>query len=101
MPTEAPVEAAPPMAASNEGRQVFVAQGCGTCHTVSTADIEAKVSSDSRTFGGDLAGTGRSREEIRAIALQKTEVDGRRHPKRFDGTDEELAILIDWLLAQE
>lgn len=100
-PTEAPEEAAPPVTASNEGRQVFVAQGCGTCHSVSTAGIEAKVSSDSRTFGGDLAGTGLGREELRAIAMQETEVDGRKHPKRFGGTDEELAVLIDWLLAQE
>ncbi len=100
-PTEAPAEAAPPMTASNEGRQVFVAQGCGTCHSVSTADLEAKVSSDSRTFGGDLAGTGLGREEIRAIAMQEAEIDGRRHPKGFGGTDEELALLIDWLLAQE
>jgi len=100
-PAEAPEEAAQPMAASNEGRQVFVAQSCGTCHSVSTADIEAKMSSDSRSFGGDLAETGLSREEICAIALQESEVDGRRHPKRFDGSDEELAALIDWLLAQE
>ena len=100
-PIEVPEEVADaPAAASEEGRQVFVAQGCGTCHSVSTAGIEARVSADSRTFGGDLAGTGLGRDEIRAISMQKVEVDGRRHPKRFGGTDEELALLIDWLLAQ-
>lgn len=101
-----PVPPAPaplPMAESHAaGRQVFLDQSCGTCHGVSTAGIEARVTSGP-TAGGDLAGVGerRDRASLEAVLRQEETVDGKRHPKRFTGSQEELDALIDWLLAQE
>lgn len=84
------------------GKEVFLDQRCGTCHSVTTAGIEAKVASGP-TAGGDLAGIGarRDRVSIAAVLAQEETVDGKKHPKRFAGSQEELDALIDWLLSQE
>lgn len=83
------------------GKEVFLAQRCGTCHSVSTAGIKAKVASGA-TAGGDLAGVGKRRDRtaIGAIVRQEEPVDGKKHPKRFTGSQQELDALIDWLQSQ-
>jgi mono/diheme cytochrome c family protein len=98
-PAPAPLPVAEVAAA---GKQVFLDQRCSTCHSVSTAGIEAKVASGP-TAGGDLAGVGerRDRAAIEAIVRQEQTVgDGKKHPKGFTGSQEELEALIDWLAAQ-
>jgi cytochrome c2 len=97
----APPPAALPRAEDpTAGKEVFLGQRCNTCHTVSTAGIEAKVKSGS-TAGPDLAGVGgrRDRASIEAILHQEEPVNGKKHPKRFSGTQQELDALIDWLLS--
>lgn len=98
-PAPAPLPVAEVAAA---GKQVFLDQRCSTCHSVSTAGIEAKVASGP-TAGGDLAGVGerRDRAAIEAIVRQEQTVgDGKKHPKGFTGSQEDLEALIDWLAAQ-
>ncbi|HLE83699.1 MAG TPA: c-type cytochrome, partial [Thermoanaerobaculia bacterium] len=92
----------PATEAEAAGKQVFLGQRCSTCHSVSTAGIEAKVASGP-TAGGDLAGVGerRDRAAIEAILRQEETVgDGKKHPKRFAGSQAELDALIDWLSPQ-
>lgn len=98
-PAPAPLPVAEVAAA---GKQVFLDQRCSTCHSVSTAGIEAKVASGP-TAGSDLAGVTerRDRAAIEAIVRQEQTVgDGKKHPKGFTGSQEDLEALIDWLAAQ-
>lgn len=98
-PAPAPLPVAEVAAA---GKQVFLDQRCSTCHSVSTAGIEAKMTSGP-TAGSDLAGVGerRDRAAIEAIVRQERTVgDGKKHPKGFTGSQEELEALLDWLAAQ-
>lgn len=94
-PAPAPLPAAETQAA---GKEVFLAQRCDTCHSVSTAGIEAKTAS-----GGDLAGAGQrlDRATVEGVLRGEEMTGGTRHSKRFSGSQEELDALIDWLLAQE
>jgi mono/diheme cytochrome c family protein len=97
----APV-ALPATEAEAAGKQVFLGQRCSTCHSVSTAGIEAKVASGP-TAGSDLAGVGerRDRATIEAILHQEETVgEGKKHPKPFAGSQAELDALIDWLSSQ-
>jgi mono/diheme cytochrome c family protein len=92
----------PTIEAEAAGKQVFLDQRCSTCHSVATAGIEAKVAAGP-TAGGDLAGVGerRGRAAIEAILRQEETVgDGKKHPKRFTGSQAELEALIDWLSSQ-
>lgn len=85
-----------------DGKQIFLDQKCNVCHTVSTAGIEAKVKST--TMGGpDLANVGdrHDAEWIENWLRKKVEMDGKKHPKAFTGSDEELGALIAWLQKQK
>lgn len=100
-PTPTPAPAAPPAPETTSGQQIFIAQKCNTCHSVSSAGITAKVKSG-KTFGGDLTGIGerRSRQSAENVALQKEQVEGKKHLGKFTGSPAELEALLDWLLAQ-
>jgi hypothetical protein len=102
---ETPAPPAPAAAAaaadSGPGAQLFVAQRCSTCHAVSSASIAAKSTSP-KTYGGDLTGIGqrRARPSIEAVIRQQELVEGKKHLGKFSGSAEDLAALVDWLLAQ-
>lgn len=85
-------------AGSGDGKAVFTAQNCAQCHSVSSAGITGKSK-----MGPDLAGVGsrHSAASLRAILQQTEQVDGRKHPKKFSGSDADLQALVDWLAAQK
>jgi cytochrome c2 len=91
----------PAGAEESAGKAVFLAEKCNLCHSVETAGIEAKTTSE-KMKGGDLS-TATTRHEDSWIAqyirkqIQKDEKD---HKKEFKGSDEELQALIGWLKEQ-
>ena len=84
--------------AATDGKAIFLAEKCETCHSVQPAGIEAKVKSE-KMKGPDLdAGVGEfDHAALVAFLRGKGELEGKQHKKPFKGTDEELATLIDWL----
>ena len=81
------------------GEEVFRSNGCGTCHSLSAAGIEAKVKTGALA-GPELGGAIAGAEDtwLRDVLHQKVEIEaGRKHPKPFKGSDEELSALIAWL----
>jgi hypothetical protein len=98
-PSPAPTPAPTPAASSAAGREVFLEQNCQRCHAVSTAGIEARVTTG-RTAGGDLSASTMDRAGLRAVSLREREVDDRRHPGEFKGTAAQLEAMVDWLIAQ-
>lgn len=83
-----------------DGKEVFLAQKCNMCHAVSTVGIEAKVKSETMQ-GPDLVDLERDPEWIAQFVTKEIELDGEKHKKEFKGSDEELDVLISWLLAQK
>lgn len=84
-----------------DGQEVFMAQKCNLCHTVSSADIQAKMSG--KMAGPDLTGvTDRHEPElIMDYVRGDAELNGAKHKKKFTGSDEELGALIEWLSSQK
>jgi mono/diheme cytochrome c family protein len=94
-----PAGAADPPA---DGKAVFLAQKCNTCHAVSTAAIEATTKSE-KMKGPDLVGVVAEKgEEWTAKYLRKEiDKDGKKHGKEVKLTEEEMKKLLAWLAAQK
>lgn len=83
--------------AEENGKEQFMSAGCGTCHSVASADIEAKTSSE-KMRGPDVGGFKSDNVDALMQYLRKeAEIDGKNHMKGFKGTDEELQTIVDWL----
>jgi mono/diheme cytochrome c family protein len=101
----APPAAAAPAAdggGAPDGKAVFLAQKCEMCHSVSSAGIQAKATSE-KLKGPDLTGVGKRHEAavLRSYIKQESNLDGKKHKKGFKGTDAELDAMIAWLQSQK
>ena len=85
-----------------DGKQIFLAQKCNLCHSVSSAGIERTVKSE-KVAGPDLTNLAAKQDAgVLAKFLRKEgEINGKKHGKGFTGSDEELGALIAWLQKQE
>jgi cytochrome c2 len=84
-------------ASATDGKDVFLAQKCDNCHTVSSVEITAKTDNE-KMRGPDLSQV-KAREAALLVAYLEGEEehDGKAHRVRFRGSDKELEILVDWL----
>ncbi len=89
-----------------EGQTAFLKSKCNLCHTVVAVGIgepreEPEDEDDDVALPPDLSFVGSSREaEWTTLYLQKKEtIDGNKHKKRYKGKDEDLAVLVDWLVS--
>jgi mono/diheme cytochrome c family protein len=87
---------------TEEGRQAFLDKNCNMCHAVETADIEARTRSEAM-LGPDLAREARelTDQEMTAYLKRETDLEGKRHPRAFVGTDEELNAIVAWVQHQQ
>ena len=85
---------------ADDGQMVFKLKGCDTCHSVPAAGIKAKIPSLS---GPDMENLDKKfdRSSLAAYIQQQAEVDGSEHPRQFKGHDEELRVLVAWLLPEK
>ena len=92
--------AAPVSAA--DGKEVFLAQKCNTCHAVSTAGIEATTKSE-KMKGPDLVGVVQAHDAtwVADFIQKKIDKEGKKHTKEYKGTAEELAAIVAWLETQK
>lgn len=83
------------------GMKVFTEQ-CSLCHGVASAEIKPKTE-DEEGQGPDLGGLAEKTDSqsIMAFVNQEGALDGKRHRHEFKGSDEELQVLVDWLLKQK
>ncbi len=85
-----------------DGKQIFLAQKCNICHSISSAAIQATVKSE-KMKGPDLTGTAAKRDAtlLNSYLRKKADINGKKHSKEFTGSDEEIGALIAWLQKQE
>ena len=88
--------------AKADGKQIFLAQNCNLCHSVSSAGIERKVKSE-KMAGPDLTNLAAKSDAATLTKFLKKEgeINGKKHGKGFTGSDEELAAVISWLQQQK
>jgi len=100
-------------AADAKGKEVFTTYKCQSCHSVKAQGIEkksasteagaapaAETSSSTKKKAPDLSGVGAERNAAWMTKwLLKTEkIDGALHKKKWNGTDDELKAVTDWLV---
>jgi mono/diheme cytochrome c family protein len=95
----AALASAPARAAEQlDGKKIFLAQKCDTCHSVSSADIKATGKIKAPDLAGPVA-------KLDATLLsnylrRNADINNKKHLKPFTGSDEELGALISWLQKQ-
>ncbi len=87
--------------APDDGKDAYV-KNCAECHGVKVAGIAA-TTKNARDKGPDLTGIGEKYQPKWLKRYVKEEADdgGKKHVKKFKGSDEELQVLVDWLLEQK
>jgi mono/diheme cytochrome c family protein len=85
-----------------DGKQIFLAQKCNLCHSVSSAGIERTVKSE-KVAGPDLTNTAAKEDAATLSKFLKKEAEpnGKKHGKTFTGSEEEMAAVISWLQQQK
>ena len=96
----AAVLALPASAEDAPGKAKFEAAKCNMCHAVSTVGIEAKTKSAAMA-GPDLVNVEMEADAIIAYLKQETDLDGKKHKKKWTGSDEDAKAIVDWLLEQK
>jgi len=86
----------------SKGQEMFETQKCNLCHSVSTVKIEAKTKAEALK-GPDLVGIGEKYEVewITNYLKKEVKLNDNLHKTSFKGSDEELQVIIDWLLEQK
>lgn len=79
------------------GKEVFEAKKCMQCHAVEAAGIEAKIKDkypDLSTLSGDY-----DAELLKKYLLKEEKINDKNHLMKFNGSDEELDAVVNWLLS--
>jgi mono/diheme cytochrome c family protein len=87
-------------AAKLDGKAIFLANKCNTCHSVSTAGIERTTKSE-KMAGPDLVNVKTDAETLAKYLRKEADKKGKKHGKAFTGSDEEIGALIAWIQAQK
>ena len=83
-----------------DGKAIFLAQKCETCHSLSAANIKAT----GKVKAPDLTGLAASLDAnwlTKYLRRQAKTKAGKTHLKAFTGSDEEMGALGAWLQAQK
>ncbi|GEM_PF-4873623 len=82
------------------GKQIFLDNKCATCHSIESQGIDR---TGSGTVGGiippdlSIVGTKHSSSWMQSWLLKEEEMNGKKHLKKFGGSDEDLKTLTNWL----
>ena len=78
-----------------DGKKIFVANKCNMCHTVQSQGIESKKSD-----AVDLSNVGKDKtvEFLNKYLKKEAKLNDKDHKSSFKGSDEDLKVLVDWLL---
>jgi mono/diheme cytochrome c family protein len=89
-----------PSASAVDGKEIFLAQKCNMCHSVSTAGIERTTKSE-KMAAMDLINLDKDAATLTKYIKKETDLDGKKHGKAWTGTDEELGAVVTWILQQK
>jgi cytochrome c5 len=78
-----------------DGKKIFVDNKCNMCHTVQSQGIESKKSD-----AVDLSNVGKDQtvEFLNKYLKKEAKLNDKDHKSSFKGSDEDLKVLVDWLL---
>lgn len=85
------------------GQQIFLQHKCNLCHTIKALGIQSAYKGPEDKRPPDLSdvGTKHNADWIAGFVTKKEELDGKKHKKRFEGSDDDLKALAGWLASQK
>jgi cytochrome c2 len=85
-----------------KGKEIFLAQKCNMCHSISVAGIEATTKSE-KMKGPDLTGVVEKKgaEWTTKYLTKQVDMNDKKHGKEVKLSPEEMKDLLDWLAAQK
>ncbi len=75
------------------GKAVFTAKGCPECHAVSSHGIK----SDGDAADLSKIGSKHDAATIEKFITKQVELNGKKHKKKYQGSDDDLKKLVSWL----
>jgi hypothetical protein len=81
-----------------DGKQIFLDNKCNSCHTVTSMGITSKKTD---TFDLSNAGSVGDAKLLKSYLLKESKINDKEHKLKFKGSDEELDVLVNWLLTQK
>ena len=78
-----------------DGKTIFVDSKCNNCHTVTSMEVTSKK--DDATDLSNAGSVGTS-ELMKSYLLKEAKINDKNHKLKFKGSEEELNILVDWLI---
>ena len=87
-------------AAKLDGKAIFLAQKCNTCHSVPTQGIVRTMKSE-KMAGPDIVNVKEDAAFLGKYLRKQADLHAKKHGKAFTGSDEELGALIAWIQAQK
>jgi mono/diheme cytochrome c family protein len=83
-----------------DGKTIFLAQKCQTCHSINSQDIKRLIEPKAgAVVPADLSNEGAKHNSdwISKWLMKEAELDGQKHIKKFKGSDDELKTLSYWI----
>jgi cytochrome c2 len=91
------------LASASDGKSVFKDNKCDKCHTMESQGIDRNGAAPPGKQPPDLSGVGlkHNADWIKGWLLKTEEQNGKKHLKKWTGSDDELATITKWLAAQK
>lgn len=85
---------------AKDGKTVFLEAKCNTCHAISSLEIEAKNKS-ANNKAPDLSKVEikYERDFLKKYLHKEEAINEKKHPVSYKGTDEDLEILLSFILS--
>ena len=78
-----------------DGRSIFVAASCNTCHSIQSQGIRKTGTSDAPDLSG--CGPRRNADWITKYLNKEVALNGKKHTKKWKGSAADLGTLAGWL----
>lgn len=82
--------------APKDGKAIFLDKHCDACHSIESQSIEAKRKSDKVPDLSKVDLKGKT-DWIKSFITKEADIDGKKHPIKFNGTDDELGTISSWI----
>jgi len=84
-----------------DGKEIFLTKKCEACHAVEKAGIEAKMKITKAPDLSKVDFKDKSADFLKKYLMKEEVINDKKHAIKFNGSEEELIALIDWILQQK
>jgi cytochrome c551/c552 len=91
--------AAASVVSAADGKEIFLAQKCNTCHSIDSQKVEKTSDKIKAPDLSNAGGMVESADWLKSFLKKTVKKDDKAHLREFKGTDEELNTVVSWLVS--